>query len=216
MSDSKKEHLQKYPRTYHLPNSPGLQNDDRLIESLDGLLNKEVIVTIKMDGENTTMYKDKIHARSLDSAFHMSRTWVRGLQGNIGYMLPSGMRICGENLYAQHSIHYPNLKSYFLVFNIWDKDICLSWDETNMWCEKLGLDLVTEFYRGPLDLDKIHELYKTEVCKDFEHEGYVIRIADQFSIEEFNSVVVKWVREGHVCTNDHWMHQKIEQNELIK
>jgi hypothetical protein len=39
--------LVKYPRTMHLPWSPGLQNDDRVIESLDGLIGQEVVVTDK-------------------------------------------------------------------------------------------------------------------------------------------------------------------------
>jgi hypothetical protein len=43
--------LTKYPRTYHLPFSPGLQNDDRVIETLGGLIGQEVIVTEKMYGE---------------------------------------------------------------------------------------------------------------------------------------------------------------------
>ena len=39
----------KYPRTMHLPWSPGLQNDDRVIKSLDRLIGRTVVVTEKMD-----------------------------------------------------------------------------------------------------------------------------------------------------------------------
>jgi hypothetical protein len=67
----------KFPRTPHLPFSEGVQEDDRIIESLDALLNHEVVVTKKMDGENTTMYRDHIHARSLDRRSHPSRDWVK-------------------------------------------------------------------------------------------------------------------------------------------
>jgi hypothetical protein len=67
----------KYPRTYHLPWSPGQTRDDRVIESTDIFKGKEVVVTIKMDGENTTMYHDYIHARSIDSGSHPSRTWIK-------------------------------------------------------------------------------------------------------------------------------------------
>jgi len=45
--------LIKYPRTYHLPWSPGVNSDDRIIQDLSGVKGKEVIVTLKMDGENT-------------------------------------------------------------------------------------------------------------------------------------------------------------------
>lgn len=41
----------KYPRTYHLPWS-NLLKDDRILEDDENFKNKEVIVTLKMDGEN--------------------------------------------------------------------------------------------------------------------------------------------------------------------
>jgi len=38
---------QKYPRTYHLPFSLGLQSDDKVIDSLDFIRDKEVVVSLK-------------------------------------------------------------------------------------------------------------------------------------------------------------------------
>ena len=67
----------KYPRTFHLPFSEGVQSDDKIMKDLSSLEGKEVIVTYKMDGENTTLYRDHMHARSIDSAFHESRSWVK-------------------------------------------------------------------------------------------------------------------------------------------
>lgn len=60
----------KYPRTLHLPWSPNLQNDDRRMEDISGMKGQEVVVTLKMDGENTSCYRDHVHARSLDSGSH--------------------------------------------------------------------------------------------------------------------------------------------------
>src|SRR5690606_33193847 len=56
----------KYPRTYHLPWSPGMTKDDRMMDSDKAFEGKEVIAVVKMDGENTTMYQDYIHARALE------------------------------------------------------------------------------------------------------------------------------------------------------
>ena len=83
---------------------------------MDGFETQEVIVLEKLDGENTSLYKDAIHARSLSSGHHPSRTWVKTLQGSMGYRIPEGWRICGENVYACHSIHYTALTSYFMSF----------------------------------------------------------------------------------------------------
>lgn len=51
----------------------------------DLFLGQEVVVTEKIDGENTTMYPDHIHARSLDSNHHPSRNIVKQLHGQVNY-----------------------------------------------------------------------------------------------------------------------------------
>lgn len=63
-----------YPRTPHLPWSPGASADDVRVADLSGFAGIEVVVTEKLDGENTTLYPDGLHARSLDSAHHPART----------------------------------------------------------------------------------------------------------------------------------------------
>lgn len=50
----------KYPRTYHLPWSPGTTKDDRIMKDIDTLLNNEVVITLKMDGENCVDENTKI------------------------------------------------------------------------------------------------------------------------------------------------------------
>lgn len=41
----------KYPKTLHLPWSENLQNDDRMLESTDCFIGKEIVVLEKYDGE---------------------------------------------------------------------------------------------------------------------------------------------------------------------
>ena len=62
----------KYPKTMHLPWSRGYTDDDKILRSTDHFVGKEVVITEKMDGENTTMYPDPSLARKLDSAAHAS------------------------------------------------------------------------------------------------------------------------------------------------
>jgi hypothetical protein len=63
----------KYPRTYHLPNSPGRTDDDRVLHDTSCFQGKRVIITEKRDGENTSLYTDYVHARSVDSASHRTK-----------------------------------------------------------------------------------------------------------------------------------------------
>lgn len=205
----------KYPKTKHLPFSKGLTRGDKVIESYESFIGKEIVVSIKMDGENSSIGRDFIYARSLDSVDHPSIHWLKGLWGSIKHDIPENWRICGEDLFAKHSIFYNDLPTYFMVFNIWNEDnYSLSFDDTLTWCELLGLQHVPVIYRGIFDesiLKKIADEMDTE-----KNEGFVIRIADSFYFKDFQKCVAKWVREKHVKTSQHWKYDKIVKNELIK
>lgn len=203
----------KYSRTYHLLFSPGTTSDDRFVESHAHFEGKEVVVTEKMDGENTSIYPDFFHARSTSSLMHPSRTFVGALHGMIGHDIPDGFRICGENLYAKHSIHYTQLESYFMAFSVWCGENCLSWDETVEWCKLLEVPTVPELYRGIWDEEKIKTLYDPDRKPDA-MEGYVVRLASGFKYDEFAKSVSKFVRAKHVQTSEHWMNEALTPNGL--
>lgn len=195
----------KYPRTAHLPWSQDIVGDDLVLADVSAFAGHEVVVTEKMDGENTTLYRDGLHARSLDSAHHPSRSWVKALHARIAHAIPPGWRLCGENLYACHSIAYRHLPSYFLLFSLWDeRNVCLSWDETCRWAARLGLATVPVLYRGVWDERRIKALYEPMIEGDA-CEGYVVRLAGAFSFDDFGTSVGKFVRATHVQTDHHWM-----------
>jgi hypothetical protein len=203
----------KYPRTYHLPWSNGISCDDKVIDNTNYFNDKRIIITEKMDGENTTLYTNYYHARSIDSRNHISRNWVKSFWSSIKYNIPESFRICGENLFAKHSIGYSDLSSYFLCFSIWENTTCLDWDNTKLWCELLEIPMVPILYDGIFNIDVITQLQSK---MDFnKQEGYVIRIADEFDITEFKNNVSKYVRYGHVQTDKHWMNTQLENNLLI-
>lgn len=206
----------KYPRTYHLPWSPGGTSDDRKMESLAGFEGEEVVVTVKMDGEQTSMYKDGFHARSLDTPAHPSRDWVWAIQRQLAHDIPERWRFCWENLFARHSIHYKHLKAFLQLISIWDeKNACLSWDETLIWAEILKVETVPVLWRGIWDEARIRAIDQKEFRGD-PCEGYVVRVARGFSYREFRDVVGKYVRKDHVHTHGHWMREVVVRNELHK
>jgi hypothetical protein len=205
-------HYIKYPRTFHLPWSPGLTKDDRVMQDVSGFEGEDIVQTLKMDGENTSMYRDYIHARSIDSGGHESRCWVKNFHAHFAHDIPKGWRICGENLYAKHSIHYQNLSTYFMVFSIWDENnTCLSWQDTKEWCELLGLATVPVLYEGKWDEAQIKSSYPTFYNND-EIEGYVVRLAKSFHYAQFRRSVAKYVRANHVHTHNFWAERVIKNN----
>jgi len=169
----------KYPRTFHLPFSEGATSDDKISSNLS-VFDEPIVVTKKMDGENSTLYRNGFHARSLDGRNHPSRNWLKNFHSTFFYKIPDNYRICGENLYAKHSIHYKDLPSYFLVFSVWENDTCLNWNDTLSFCEMLSLKTVPVLFSGKWEKSAF-DLHKylqgsLDLTQD---EGYVIRIGHQ-------------------------------------
>lgn len=204
----------KYPRTPHFDFSKGINEDD-IVKSESFQEGEPVVVTEKMDGENTTIYPDGYcHARSIDSArsHHPSRSWIKAFAAQKSYMIPKDLRICGENVYAVHSITYTELESYFLLFSLWKDDVCLDWTETISIAKDLGISTVPVLYEGPFSYNAIKEIYDST---DYEkQEGIVCRSLHQFTIEEFPSKVFKAVRPNHVQSDEHWMNKPVIPNKL--
>lgn len=191
-----------------------MNDDDRVIETLSAFEGQRVVVTEKLDGENTTLYRDYTHARSVDGRSHPSRDWVKQFWSRISADIPEGWRICGENLYAKHSIHYTDLPTYFMGFSVWDDhNVCLGWDATIEWFELLGVKPVPVLYDGIFDEQTIKKLWNQ---KDWAgREGYVVRLAESITYGDFRYKYAKFVRKGHVQTAKHWMYgQPIERNIL--
>ena len=193
----------KYPKTFHLPTSLGISNDDKVLKDISPLIKKKLVCTEKLDGENTNMTNSGIHARSETSSFHSSQSWVRKFHGTICWLIPDEIQIVGENMYAKHSIFYDKLTSYFFIFAAIDvkKQLFLSVDETLEYCKELGTPFVPILYRGDYEVKfKIPE----KSAFGNEIEGYVVRNEDEFPVSEMDKNIAKWVRKGHVQTDEHW------------
>ena len=204
----------KYPHTSFLPWSKTISKDPDTVVIDPASWGGEVVITEKMDGENTTMYTDHIHARSIDSVNHWSRERVKATHAELAYNIPAGWRLCGENMTAVHSIEYDNLDAYFLLFSIWDEhNTCLSWESTMEWSALLGIWTVPLIYWGQWDTELCKELCKKLNPK--RQEGLVVRPACSFHFDEFPSRVGKYVRANHVQTDEHWLTAPPRYNKLL-
>ena len=206
----------KYPRTYHLPYSPGATKDDKKLQDdwFKYYIGQEIIITAKLDGENIHMNQKDCYARS-DGAPTRS-PWSRniwdpqeGLYWRIKQYIGNNETIFGENLYGEHSIHYNKLTDYFHLFAANDGVNWYSWDDVKMLADIMNIPHVPELWRGMIykeeELQKLVEKYvhESEWYGDI-REGVVIRIADSFPIDDFKHYVCKYVRHNHVQTDEHW------------
>lgn len=186
----------RYPRTHTLPWSESLGEGDLVMSSLSRLSGRRVVATEKMDGENISLYRDFIHSRSVRPSSHPTRVWLDDYWKSRQSDIPAGWRVCGEYLYARHTIGYSNLKSYFLGFSVWtDENECLSWDDTLEFFARRDILPVRVLFDDEYDHDAMRQIWPRAGSRD--SEGYVLRTASQFHYRDFRRCVGKFIRSGY-------------------
>ena len=218
----------KYPRTYHLPWSPGATSDDKRLQDgwFDFYKGKEVVFTEKLDGENTAMTHYDVYARSHGAPTRSP--WSRnlwdpsdGLYWKIKQSIGLNETVYGENLYGEHSIHYDCLSDYWHMFAANDGNVWYSWDDVAEFAKMLNVPHVPLLHHCVLHQEGevkeiIDELMKhTSFYGLCGREGIVMRVVDSFRIDEFPNYVCKYVRANHVQTDEHWT-KNWKKAELIK
>lgn len=200
---------------YKWPSTPYVQDvaPEDLYDRFEG---HGVIVTEKLDGENTTMTREFIHARSLDSRSHPSRDYVKGMWGARRHLIPEGIYVVGENVYAKHSIFYPEISGPFYIFAMYkvqdERPRVLSWDQTVSIAKQIGLPMVPVIGETIVGAKHFHLWENRPSRFGPESEGFVARLAKEFWLSDWGTHVVKWVRPNHVQTDAHWMYQPVVRN----
>ena len=210
----------KYPRTSHLPWSPGGTSDDRRMASVASLLGTPVIITEKMDGSNVCIEADGCYARSHAAApNHPSFDAFKAFYAGVRNLLPGGLQVFGEWLYAKHSISYQALPGYFMVFGVRDLRTMTwgSWGEVEVWATELSSQTAPVLAQTTLPNEAALKTLTEKLAKlpslcGGEREGVVVRQAGEFADANFSTLVGKFVRSNHVQTEDHWKTQAIVKN----
>ena len=205
----------KYPRTYHLPWSPGTTSDDKKLSGnwFDNYGGKEIVITEKLDGENNAINHYDVFARSHGAPTRSP--WSRNLWDKGGILWEIKDKIAeyevvyGENLFGEHSITYNKLENYWHIFAVTDGEHWYSWDDVCIIADILKQPHVPELWRGIIENEEqLHALIDKFMAEPstygIEKEGVVVRLASEFPFEDFSKCVCKWVRPNHVQTDEHW------------
>ncbi len=205
MPDLKTE---KYPRTYHFPFSEGATNDDRIQADWQGILQHELVLTEKLDGENSCIKANGVYARSHGAVNR--NPWAKpvwDIWERVGHTL-GDLHIFGENMYAVHSLEYADLAHYFYVFAIRDGETWLSWNEVLEYAHLLDLPVAPVIQRGYFDEQSLKTFIEQHQRNGSQlggaSEGVVCRLAAAFPDAAFAENVLKYVRKNHVQTDEHW------------
>jgi len=212
----------KYPRSFHLPWSAGGTNDDKRMSDVSALLGTEIVITEKCDGSNLTYARQGVFARSHSGPpSHPSFDWAKATHGRVLHQLSDGVSVFCEYCYAIHSIEYGALPDYSLVFGVRDDASKTWWDWDTVVAQAADLDLPTVpvLFRGSVANER--ELERLTMALAGEpssfggsREGVVVRVAGAFEDAVFSRSLAKWVRKGHVTTDEHWLHQAIRPQRL--
>ena len=221
----------KYRRTMHFQFSPGTTSDDRITDDHSFLENTDIVMTEKLDGQNNSICKYGVYARSHGAFSHLpwdEQIW--NIHAKIKDLLDDDLYLFGENMYAIHSIEYLELKSYYYLFAVRKGNEWLSWDDVEFYADLFELPTVPLLFKGKTDNVKklvLDEIYKPSLLKGYEplnmselassvkiegkkpiKEGVVVRKATSFIEENEKDYsftnLLKWVRKDHVKTDQHW------------
>lgn len=214
----------KYGRTFHYDFSLGTTSDDRINRQWWEDISKmeEIIHTEKLDGENTCMNGIGLFARS--HAAPTRHPWANHLKSKYSLikndLKENNIELFGENIYAQHSIIYPNINNHFYIFAVRCLDKWLSWDEVKWYADFFEYPLVPDMgrqYPKAITKDILKECVLEIVSNESTFgslqngtnekctmEGIVTRNVDEFPVENMSYNVFKYVRENHVSTDEHW------------
>lgn len=214
--------INKYPRTLHLPFSPEIHSDDKVmnLKDVENILNQEYVVLEKMDGQNNCLKGLNTNNGNYGGVFARTHTQETQLPWDSylinwyhqnKYNLKDDNWYFIENLFAEHSIVYEKLDTYMFLFNIYNNktNIMLSWNDIELEANRLGLRTPEVIKICKFNsLKEIENLLNNEIKKPSKYgnnrEGFVIRPLNEFNISNFSNLVFKYVRNGHVQTDEHW------------
>ncbi len=210
----------KYPSTPHWPHSQTVHRDDSMHKYASHFLNRPIIITEKLDGGNTCLYNGEVFARSVVAP--STAGWMAMVKKHHAWKIPGVIRdmsdrisneteFYGEDIYGVHSIEYAEVSEdeTFYLFAIRHGDYFFSWNEIESLAYHLGVNTVPVIYRGTVETEEeLTKILEGQLVEPSHiggaREGFVIRVAEEFPASTFDLNVCKYVRPGHVQTDEHW------------
>lgn len=219
----------RFPHTPHLAwLGKGLPRDDKVLSTTEvaALLSGEVVVEEKLDGanlglslapdgtlraQNRGQYLAEPHA----GQFARLPAWVAHLHEALFAVLEPNLILFGEWCAARHSLDYALLPDWFLLFDVYDRNIGRFWSSTrrNALASSSGLATVPQVFKGNTTLTALKQLVATNPSRYRKGpmEGVVIR---RESLDWCDDRA-KMVRpEFSQAIDTHWRNRVIEWNRI--
>ncbi len=222
-------HFFRFPHTPHLAwlgqDTPrddkvlsGAEAEDFLVHAL--VLEEKVDganlgFSVGSDGEVRAQNRGQFLARPFTGQFARLNQWLVIHEEALFDALGESLMLFGEWVAAVHSLDYPNLPDYFLVFDVYDKQQQRFWSSTrrNALAARLGLRQIHQVGQGHCRLEVLKHMlletpstYRAGTC-----EGLYLRQED----DNWLIARAKLVHPDFVQSmGDHWRSRTLRWNTL--
>ncbi|WP_083340641.1 RNA ligase family protein [Chromobacterium vaccinii] len=221
----------RFPHTPHIAwLATGEPRHDKVLspEEAKALLAEEVVLEEKLDGANLGLSlapdgslraqnRGQYLCEPYTGQFSRLPGWLAQHSEAISSSLKPTLMLFGEWCAARHSLDYSDLPDWFLLFDVYDRQVNKFWSSArrNALAENIGLSTVPELERchQTLPLLKARLQYDHSRFRSGPLEGIIIR-------QDSNGWCksrAKLVREDFTQTiSEHWRRHQIEWNQLSK
>ena len=219
----------RFPHTPHLAwLGQGTPRDDKVLSASEAeeYLAHTVVLEEKVDGANLgfsvgsdgevrAQNRGQYLSRPFTGQFSRLNAWLAIHEEALFDALGEHLMLFGEWVAAVHSLEYPGLPDYFLVFDVYDKNARRFWSTArrNALVSRLGLHHIHQIGRGHYRLTALKQMlvttastYRVGSC-----EGIYLRQED----ENWSIARAKLVHSDFVQSiGEHWRSRALRWNAL--
>lgn len=213
----------KYPKTYHLAGSKGIEDTDSV--PFSAILNTKLVIEEKVDGSCVGIAFDQgkpiIKHRNQDvrgEQWDLLKAWVSEHEEELYDKLEERYIMYGEWLYARHTISYDCLPSYFLEYDIFDtlSGKFLSTPNRKLLLANTSVTsvkvLATECFRIPQDIVKLFG--QSNYRLNGPMEGLYLKLEDSEKVVSRYKYIDKGFLDQILSSGTHWMSRTLVKNLL--
>lgn len=219
----------RFPHTPHIAwLGDGIPRDDKVLarNEADIFLAHTVVIEEKVDGANLgfsvgsdgvvrAQNRGQYLLRPFTGQFARLNEWLAIYEEALFDALGESLMLFGEWVAAVHSLEYPGLPDYFLVFDVYDRKEGRFWSTVrrNAWASKLGLRTIHQLGAGTYPLSVLKQMIVTtpSAYRDGGCEGIYLRLEDQdWLIERTKLVHPDFVQN----IGEHWRTRSLRWNAL--
>lgn len=219
----------RFPHTPHLAwLGEGVPRDDKVLSprEVTALLAGDVVVEEKLDGANVGLSlapdgglraqnRGQYLAQPHAGQFARLPAWLAQHGEGLRTVLTPNLILFGEWCAARHSLDYPALPDWFLLFDVYDRSAGRFWSSArrNALASRAGLMTVPQVLHGKTTVTALRQLVATKPShyRQGPLEGVVIRRESP----EWCEARAKLVRPDFTQAIDtHWRQRAMEWNRL--